>query len=164
MEKMSSDLHVKKMEHVGYKMYLKKKNYTSLLSSHPHALQQRQVGLDDDQILACQKISSEWLPNMRRRTLSLSTWLGQKTKFFQCVYLKAPLIIKNDIHWISKYFYFQMMRLHDWCVTKPQDFWLIAIPQKSHKLHLFYCWLFLTLTSHCPMSTIILYYHSKGCV
>ena len=56
MEKMSSGLHVKKMEHVGYKMYLKKKNYTSLLSSHPHALQQRQVGLDDDhnKILACQ--------------------------------------------------------------------------------------------------------------
>ena len=54
MEKMSGGLHVKKMEHVGYKMYLKKKNYTSLLSSHPHALQQRQVGLDDDQILACQ--------------------------------------------------------------------------------------------------------------
>ena len=75
MEKMSGGLHVKKMEHVGYKMYLKKKNYTSLLSSHPHALQQRQVGLDDDhdQILACQKIRSEWLPNMmRRRTLSLS--------------------------------------------------------------------------------------------
>ena len=34
---------------------------------------QLQVGLDDDhdQILACQKIRSEWLPNMRRRTLSL---------------------------------------------------------------------------------------------
>ena len=31
MEKTSSDLLVKKMEHVGYKMYLKKKNYTSLL-------------------------------------------------------------------------------------------------------------------------------------
>ena len=59
MEKMSGGLHVKKMEHVGYKMYLKKKNYTSLLSSHPHALQQRQVGLDDGQILACQKIRSE---------------------------------------------------------------------------------------------------------
>ena len=60
--KISSDLHFKKVEHVGYKMYLKKKNYTSLLSSHPHALQQRQVGLDDDhdQILACQKIRSEW--------------------------------------------------------------------------------------------------------
>ena len=33
MEKMSSDLHVKKMEHVVFQMYLKKKNYTSLLSS-----------------------------------------------------------------------------------------------------------------------------------
>ena len=52
MEKMSGGLHVKKMEHVGYKMYLKKKVY---------ALQQSQVGLDDDhdQILACQKIRSE---------------------------------------------------------------------------------------------------------
>ena len=61
MEKMSGGLHVKKMEHVGNKMYLKKKIYTSLQSSHPHALQQRQVGLDDDhdQILACQKIRSE---------------------------------------------------------------------------------------------------------
>ena len=61
MEKMSGGLHVKKMEHVGNKMYLKKKIYTSLLSSHPHALPQRQVGLDDDhdQILACQKIRSE---------------------------------------------------------------------------------------------------------
>ena len=54
-------------------MYLKKKNYTSLLSSHPHALQQRQVGLDDDhdQFFACQKIRSEWASTMRR-TLSLS--------------------------------------------------------------------------------------------
>ena len=48
MEKMSSDLHVEKKKHVGYEMYLKKKNYTILLSSHPHALQQRQFGLDDD--------------------------------------------------------------------------------------------------------------------
>ena len=48
MEKMSSDLHVKKMEHVGFQMYLKKKNYTSLLSSNLHALEQRQVGLDYD--------------------------------------------------------------------------------------------------------------------
>ena len=61
MEKISSDMHVEKKKHVGYEMYLKKKNYTSLLSSHPHALQQRQVGLDDDhdQFFACQKIRSE---------------------------------------------------------------------------------------------------------
>ena len=73
MEKMSSDLHVKKVEHVGDKMHLKKKNYTSLLSSHPHALQQRQVGLDDDhdQILACQKIRSESAPNIEKKAYLL---------------------------------------------------------------------------------------------
>ena len=62
MEKLCSDLHVKKMEHVGYKMYLKKKNYTSLLSSHPHALQQRQVGLDDDtaRSLLVKRSGGEW--------------------------------------------------------------------------------------------------------
>ena len=57
--------------------------------------QQRQVGLDDDhdQILACQKIRSEWAPNMRRRftcskssaifysTLSLSIRSKYKTQF-----------------------------------------------------------------------------------
>lgn len=61
MEKMSSDLHVEKKKHVDYEMCLKKKNYTSLQSSHPHALHQRQVGLDDDhnQILACQQIRFE---------------------------------------------------------------------------------------------------------
>ena len=49
---MSNDLHVKKMEDVSKlvisKLFLKKKNYTSLLSPHPHTLQHRQVGLDDD--------------------------------------------------------------------------------------------------------------------
>ena len=51
MEKMSSDLHVKKMEDVSklvISCFFKKKNYTSLLSPHPHGLQHRQVGLDDD--------------------------------------------------------------------------------------------------------------------
>ena len=61
MEKMSSDLHVKKMEHVGFQMYLKKKNYTSLLSSHLHALEQRQVGLDYDHEDLCLLKDQVWM-------------------------------------------------------------------------------------------------------
>ena len=85
MEKMSSDLNVKKMEDVS-KLYFKNYMTHKFISSHAHALQQPQVCLDDDQILHlcrfsifkdCQKIRSEWASTMRR-TLSLSfkSWEG----------------------------------------------------------------------------------------
>ena len=70
MEKMNSDLNVKKMEEVSKLNKLYCKNYMThkFISSCPYALQQPQVCLDDDQILHlcrfsivkdCQKIRFE---------------------------------------------------------------------------------------------------------
>ena len=70
MEKMSSDLNVKKTEDVSklYKLYFKNYMTHKFISSYAHALQQPQVCLDDDQILHmcrfsivkdCQKIRFE---------------------------------------------------------------------------------------------------------
>ena len=64
MEKMSSDLNVKKMEDVSklYKFYFK--NYMThkfISSTHAHALQQPQVCLDDDQILHLCKFSFDYV-------------------------------------------------------------------------------------------------------
>ena len=53
MEKMSSEKKVEDVSKLVISCFLRRKT-TSLLSPHPHALQHRQVGLDDDRILACQ--------------------------------------------------------------------------------------------------------------
>ena len=60
MEKMSSDLNVKKMEDVS-KLYFKNYMTHKFISSYAHALQQPQVCLDDDQILHLCRFSIDYV-------------------------------------------------------------------------------------------------------